>query len=154
MGGAADWYRDMTRHGGIVCEFWGNWFEKQVLTVQHGVGERGARNPNTSKLVAGPETLAEEELARNRTDLQAAILAHPLDDAYHRERSPDWSKVTGRSCPAPTGAAKGCTRAATSRASSARPRARSGWKSMAWSTGRTSTHATASRCRSASSRTS
>ena len=92
--GAADWYRDMTYHGGILCTFFGNWFKKQVMTVQHGLGERGPVNPNTGERVAGPGTLSDEELARNRTNLEEVIQAHPLDDNYHRERSPDWSKVT------------------------------------------------------------
>jgi uncharacterized protein len=92
--GAADWYRDMTHHGGVLCTFWANWFDKQVLVVQHGLGERGATNPLTGEPVAGPETLGEEELRANRCDLGQEILDHPLDDEYHRERSPDWSKVT------------------------------------------------------------
>jgi uncharacterized protein len=92
--GAADWYRDMTRHGGIVCTFWDNWMKKQVITVQHGRGDRGARDPNTGQPVAGPETLSDEALAAQRADLRRAILSHPLDDPYHRERSPDWSRIT------------------------------------------------------------
>ncbi len=91
--GAADWYRDMCYHGGILSTFWANWYKKQVITVQYGLGERGPTNPNTGVPVAGDETLSDEELARNRTDLGAAIKAHPLDDTYHRERSPDWSKI-------------------------------------------------------------
>ncbi|HLY23591.1 MAG TPA: CocE/NonD family hydrolase [bacterium] len=91
--GAADWYRDMTRHGGIVCDFWGNWMKKQVVTVQHGVGDRGPVNPNTGQPVAGPETLSDETLAANRADLRGAVLARPLDGPYYRERSPDWSRV-------------------------------------------------------------
>ena len=91
--GAADWYRDMTYHGGILSTFFGNWFKKQVMTVQYGLGKRGAVNPNTGVPVAGDETLSEEELAKNRTDLGAAIKAHPLNDSYHRERSPDWSRI-------------------------------------------------------------
>jgi predicted acyl esterase len=92
--GAADWHRDMTHHGGILCIFFGNWFKNQVMTVQHGLGKRGSVSPITGELVSGPETLSDEELARNRTDVKAAILAHPMDDEYHRERSPIWSKVT------------------------------------------------------------
>src|SRR6516162_3212485 len=42
--GAADWYRDMTHHGGIVCTFWENWYDMQVKTVQYGAGERGKRS--------------------------------------------------------------------------------------------------------------
>jgi predicted acyl esterase len=92
--GAADWYRDMTYHGGILCSFLGNWFKKQVMTVQNGLGERGPISPITGEPVTGTETLSEEELLENRVDLAAEIKAHPLYDDYHRERSPNWSKVT------------------------------------------------------------
>ena len=92
--GAADWYRDMTYHGGIRSVFFGNWFKKQVMTVQYGLGKRGYVDPNTGELASGPETLSDEELARNRTDLAAAIKDHPLDDRYHRDRSPNWAKIT------------------------------------------------------------
>ncbi|MFQ5520068.1 MAG: CocE/NonD family hydrolase, partial [Candidatus Methylomirabilia bacterium] len=92
--GAADWYRDMTHHGGILCSFWDNWYDMQVKTVQYGLGERGPRNRVTGELVCGPETLSNEELAKNRCGLGNEILAHPLDDNYHRARSPVWSKVT------------------------------------------------------------
>ena len=91
--GAADWYRDMTRHGGILCDFWGNWMKKQVVTVQYGVGDRGPVNPNTGQPVAGPETLSEQALAANRVDLSTALLARPFDSPFYRERSPDWSRV-------------------------------------------------------------
>jgi uncharacterized protein len=92
--GAADWYRDMTRHGGILCTFWANWYDMQVKTVQCGRGERGPRSRVTGEPVCGPETLSEEELARNRCDFGSEILAHPLDDIYHKARSPVWSKIT------------------------------------------------------------
>jgi predicted acyl esterase len=92
--GAADWYRDMTHHGGILCTFWGNWYDMQVKTVQYGRGEHGPRSHVTGEPVCGPETLSEEELARNRCDFGSEILAHPLDDDYHKARSPVWSKIT------------------------------------------------------------
>jgi uncharacterized protein len=91
--GAADWYRDMTHHGGIVCTFWENWYDMQVKTVQYGAGERGKRSRVHGELVCGPHTLSEEELRKNRSALGEDIRAHPLDDAYHRARSPVWSKV-------------------------------------------------------------
>jgi len=91
--GAADWYRDMTRHGGIVCTFWENWYDMQVKTVQYGAGERGGRSRVHSELVCGPQVLSEAELAKNRSPLGDDIGAHPLDDDYHRARSPIWSKV-------------------------------------------------------------
>jgi len=92
--GAADWYRDMTHHGGILSTFWENWYDMQVKTVQYGAGERGKRSRVTSDFVCGPETLSENELARNRTDFGAQIVAHPMDDDYHKARSPKWDKVT------------------------------------------------------------
>ena len=91
--GAADWYRDMTHHGGILSTFWANWYDMQVKTVQHGVGERGPRSPITGELVCGPATLSDAELAANRCDFGEEIRAEPLDGAYYRERSPDWSKI-------------------------------------------------------------
>jgi predicted acyl esterase len=92
--GAADWYRDMTHHGGILSTFWANWYDMQVKTVQYGLGERGPRSRVTGELVCGDETLSDRELARNRCDFGDDILAHPLDDAYHKARSPMWEKIT------------------------------------------------------------
>ena len=92
--GAADWYRDMTHHGGIVSTFWANWYDMQVKTVQYGLGERGARSRVTGQLVCGDETLSDRELQKNRCDFGDEIVAHPLDDDYHQARSPKWDKVT------------------------------------------------------------
>ncbi len=92
--GAADYYRDIIYHGGILCTFLGDWFNNQVVTVQHGYGKRGRVSRVTGELVAGPETLSDEELAKNRISPEADHLAHPLDDEFHRERSPVWSKIT------------------------------------------------------------
>ena len=91
--GAADWYRDMTHHGGILCTFWENWYDMQVKTVQYGAGERGKRSRVHGELVCGPEVLSDAELAKNRSNFGADIAAHPLDDDYHRARSPVWPKV-------------------------------------------------------------
>ena len=91
--GWVDNYRDSARHGGIICVFRKNWQDMQVKTVQHGVGERGARSRVTGELVCGPETLSEEELAKNREDMWGAFLSRPLDDEYYKERSGDLSKV-------------------------------------------------------------
>jgi predicted acyl esterase len=91
--GAADWYRDMTHHGGIVCTFFENWYDMQVKTVQYGAGERGKRSRVHGELVCGPEALSEAALAKNRSAFGDDIRAHPLDDDYHRARSPVWSKV-------------------------------------------------------------
>ncbi len=92
--GAADWYRDMTHHGGILSTFWANWYDMQVKTVQYGLGQRGPRSRVTGELVCGDETLADRELQRNRCDFGDDILAHPLDDDYHKGRSPVWDRIT------------------------------------------------------------
>jgi uncharacterized protein len=91
--GAADFYRDMTHHGGILCVFWANWYDMQVKTVQHGLGERGGKSRVHGGPVCGPATLSQEELAENRCDFGNEIRAHPLDDAYHKARSPVWENI-------------------------------------------------------------
>jgi hypothetical protein len=91
--GSADWYRDMTHHGGILSTFWENWYDMQVKTVQYGAGERGKRSRVHNELVCGPETLSEQDLAKNRADFGTEIFRHPLDDDYHKARSPKWDKV-------------------------------------------------------------
>jgi len=91
--GAADFYRDMTHHGGILSTFWANWYDMQVKTVQHGLGDRGAVSQVTGIPVTGDVDFSDEELEKNRADLGADIRNHPLDHQFHRDRSPDWSKV-------------------------------------------------------------
>ena len=91
--GAADWYRDMTHHGGILSTFWENWYDMQVKTVQYGAGERGKRSRVHGGLVCGPEIMTDGQLAQNRANFGADIAAHPMDDDYHRARSPQWDKV-------------------------------------------------------------
>ena len=41
--GSSDYYRELCRHGGILCDFFSSWYPRQVTAVQHGVGERGAK---------------------------------------------------------------------------------------------------------------
>jgi predicted acyl esterase len=93
--GAADFYRDMARHGGILCNgFVDGWSRSQVYTLQNGRGTRGFRSRMTGDWVSGPETLTEEELGANRRDFTSDCVAARLDtDPYWRSRMPDWSKV-------------------------------------------------------------
>ena len=72
---------------------WANWYDMQVKTVQHGLGDRGAVSPVTGSPVTGDVTLSEEELERNRADLGADVRDRPLDGQFYRDRSPDWSKI-------------------------------------------------------------
>jgi predicted acyl esterase len=89
-----DNYRDGNRHGGILCTFRKNWQDMQVKTVQHGIGDRGAISRLTGELVCGPETLADDELVKNREDMHHEMLSRSLLTDYYKERSVDLTKVT------------------------------------------------------------
>ncbi|HEU4751338.1 MAG TPA: CocE/NonD family hydrolase, partial [Acidimicrobiia bacterium] len=91
--GFNDQYRDAFYHGGILSEFTRRWQPNQINPIQYGRGERAPINPNTGQSVAGPETLSEEELARNRSDYYAQIKEHPLYDEWHRARAIDLSRI-------------------------------------------------------------
>ena len=91
--GSSDYYRELARHGGILCDFLGDWFNRQVVSVQHGVGDRGARNPITGDTIAGPETLTDEALRRNRADVGGEAARRRLIDDYYRARMPDFAKI-------------------------------------------------------------
>src|SRR5262249_59047084 len=67
-------------------------YDMQVKTVQYGLGRRGPLSPVTGELACGDETLSDGELRKNRSEFGDEILAHPLDDDYHKARSPVWEK--------------------------------------------------------------
>lgn len=93
--GAADLYRDMAHHGGIYNTMPKNWYPRQVGSVQHGVGSNGYRSRMTGDLVAGPETLTEEELGANRADLDDDFRSNELaTDDYWTARNPDLSEIS------------------------------------------------------------
>jgi uncharacterized protein len=91
--GASDYYRELCRHGGILCDFLGDWYDRQVLSVQHGVGARGARSAVTGETIAGPATLSPEELANNRADLGGEARDRPFMDDYYRARTAEFDKI-------------------------------------------------------------
>jgi uncharacterized protein len=92
--GAADSYRDWSRHGGILSNaFMEAWYPRQVQAVQHG-NPAAPHDPWLDQSAAGPATLSKEELAANRADALANARAREMDDDWYRGRSPDWSKVT------------------------------------------------------------
>lgn len=92
--GAADFYRDMARHGGIQSNgFIEAWYPRQVVSVQHG-NPKSVQDPWMGERSSGPETLSDDELKNNRTDPVKDIHERPLDSEWYRARSPDWSKVT------------------------------------------------------------
>ena len=90
--GSGDSYRDSGRHGGIHSPWAKNWWASRILPLQHGYGDRGERSANTGELVAGPETLTDEELAANRADVVTAG-QEPLDGEWTRKRSVQFDNI-------------------------------------------------------------
>ncbi|MPZ37068.1 MAG: CocE/NonD family hydrolase [Rhizobiales bacterium] len=91
--GFADYYRELARHGGILSGFTNSWYKRQVLRVQHGVGERGLRSRVTGEPVAGPDTLPPEELAKNCADAGGEIARRRLIDDYYRARMVAFAQI-------------------------------------------------------------
>ncbi len=91
--GAADLYRDMAYHGGILSTFPDIWFEGRVVPKQHGLGHRGHKSRFTGEYVSGPPTLTDEELGSNRTAYGRDLLNHPHIDDYWEARAPDLANI-------------------------------------------------------------
>jgi len=91
--GSSDYYRELCRHGGILSDFLASWYPRQVASVQHGVGARGAKSVVTGELVAGPATLSDEELAQNRTDIPGEAKRRRWRDAYYAARTAEFEKI-------------------------------------------------------------
>jgi uncharacterized protein len=93
--GCSDYYREFARNGGIFSLFGDLWFNKYVLPLQHGLGERGWRSGITGEWASGPATLGDAELAGNRRDWRADTRAARLaNHAFWSSRLPDFSKIT------------------------------------------------------------
>ncbi|MBA2933897.1 CocE/NonD family hydrolase [Sphingomonas sp. CGMCC 1.13654] len=90
--GWSDWYRDATRHGGILYRFWENfWYPELALPVQNGA-DAGV-NPHNGLAIAGA-CLDVETLVANRADIVEDIRTHPFDDDhYYGVRTPDLKAV-------------------------------------------------------------
>ncbi len=91
--GASDYYRELCRHGGILSDFFGGWYLRQVKSVQYGVGERAEKNPNNGRSVAGDITLTDEELAQRRASSDISIQNREMLDEDYLSRIPDLSKI-------------------------------------------------------------
>lgn len=92
--GSSDYYRELCRHGGILSDFLRSWYPRQVVSMQHGVGDRGPSSVVTGELVAGPDTLADSERAANRADSPGEAKRRKLYDEYYAARTADFSKIT------------------------------------------------------------
>ena len=91
--GSSDYYRELCRHGGILCDFLNSWHPRQVASVQHGVGTRGAKSVLTGDLVAGPPTLSKDELAKNCADTPGEAKHRRLLDDYYAARTANFEKI-------------------------------------------------------------
>ena len=92
--GAADSYRDWSRHGGILNNhFYAIWYERQVLSVQHG-NPGGPPDPWLGERATGPAELTAAARFENRAAGAENMRVREMDDDWYRARSPDWSKVT------------------------------------------------------------
>jgi uncharacterized protein len=92
--GTYDFYRDRTRQDGIYASgFLRRWWNRSVLRNQHGNPDTDCRDIYTGERVTGPATLSPAELAANRPDYLADVLAHPLNDEFYRARTPDLGKI-------------------------------------------------------------
>jgi predicted acyl esterase len=92
--GTYDFYRDRTRQDGIYASgFLKRWWNRSVLRNQYGNPDTDCTDIYTGERVTGPAMLSPAELAANRADYLGDVLAHPLNDAFYRERTPDLSKI-------------------------------------------------------------
>ena len=91
--GSSDYYRELCRHGGILSDFYSSWYPRQVTAVQHGVGDKGYKSAVTGEPVAGPPTMPEEQLKKNRADCDGDALRHRLIDDYHKSRLPKFEDI-------------------------------------------------------------
>jgi uncharacterized protein len=92
--GTYDFYRDRTRQDGIFASgFLKRWWARSVLRNQHGNAESPYHDIYTGERTTGAAALSAAELAQNRANYLEDVLAHPLNDAFYRERTPDLTKI-------------------------------------------------------------
>ena len=92
--GTYDFFRDRTRQDGIFASgFVKRWWANSVLRNQYGNPDTPFVDILTGERNTGPESLSAEQLASNRVDYIANVLAHPTLDDWYRERIPDLSKI-------------------------------------------------------------
>jgi hypothetical protein len=124
--GASDYYRELCRHGGILCDFLSSWYPRQVASVQHGVGSRGAKSAVTGELVAGPPTLSAAELGKNRADVPGEARRRRLLDARAPSKNGWRSMATRISRTSTAATARRCRNASSAISSKARTPAGTG----------------------------
>ncbi len=149
--GSSDYYRELSRHGGILCDFLNSWHPRQVASVQHGVGDRGAKSLVTGEPVAGPETLPKEELAKNCADTPGEAKRRRLHDDYYAARTADFAEIEAPLLSAGNWGGMGLHTRGNFEGWLPPAPSRNGWRCTAIPTSRISTAITAKRCRNVSS---
>jgi hypothetical protein len=92
--GTYDFYRDRTRQDGIFASgFLERWWARSVLRNQHGNARSPYHDIYTGERTTGDAALSADELAQNRASYLEDVLAHPLNDAFYHERTPDLAKI-------------------------------------------------------------
>lgn len=92
--GTPDYYDGRTRQGGIFSSgFTNRWWNRSVLRDQHGNPQCPFTDIVTGERNTGPAGFTPAELQANRVNYYAAILAHPLNDAWYHERSPRYEHI-------------------------------------------------------------
>ena len=150
--GSSDYYRELCRHGGILCDFLNSWYPRQVASVQHGVGDAWRQEPGDGRTRRWTRDACRTKNSPRpapirRARRSGAVLRRLLRRAHRRLRA-DRGAVSvrrqlGRRRPAH---ARQFRRLARAPAPS-----RNGWKCMATRISRISTAHTAKPCRSVSS---
>lgn len=93
--GCSDYYREFTRHGGILSLFGDLWIDKYAHPVQHGLGTKGfPSHILDGEWVSGPETLDQAALERSRRDWRVDIRDNKFaTDKFWTSRYPDFSRI-------------------------------------------------------------
>ena len=92
--GGSDLYRDWSHHGGIFSNLFPTaWMPRQVVPNQYGNAATHHVDRETGARTTGGNC-SEELLRGNRADHAKDLLEHPLDDAWYRQRSPDFERIT------------------------------------------------------------
>jgi len=76
----------------ILCTFWANWYDQQVMTVQYGLGS-GVMSIRIQESSLRPRDSLGQQLAKNGR-IWCGDQGSSVDDQYHQERSPAWFKIT------------------------------------------------------------
>lgn len=88
--GSSDYYRELCRHGGILCAFLPGWYGRHKGMAE--IGEHAPVNPLTGVPVTLPQT--PEEIEKSRADLGGEALRRTLLDDYYQARLPQFDKIT------------------------------------------------------------